>query len=222
MEYYERILKIKSKAHNNIKEAAHLEKTEEVIANTRILEEVKRLENSLDASLKSLEQKFENNILKEVHIENENISGVNSVKKYSAKEKGNLRRENFIRKLENLGINLIKEKGVIYRTQNGNRIGIASASELLRKKEYWFLGLPNKNYDTVVLICESSKGKVFNFILPKYIYEQNENKFSRDSTNEQLKFNISFRNGNFQMIIPQVDPISINDYIDNISALGEL
>jgi hypothetical protein len=221
MDFQNRINQLKEQTLNNIQIAATKAETDTVITFTKLLEEIKELEKNIYISLESLERKISHPDQKDIGLVPTEAYQTNG-KTVSAKEKGRIRRNNFINMLEELGISLSKVKGVKYRTQNGSLIGIASASEDIKRNNYWFLGLPKDEYDTIVLLCESSKSEVYNFILPKAFYKQNENNFSRDSNNEQVKFNISLRDGKFLMTIPYMEPVIINEYIDNFAALRSL
>lgn len=221
MDFQNRINRLKEQTLNNIQMAAAKAETDTVISHTKLLEKIKEFEKNSYLELESLEKKIFHPDQKDIDVLSKETHQLND-KKVSAKEKGRIRRNNFIKKLESLGIVLSRVKGVKYRTQNGSLIGIASASEDVKRNNYWFLGLPKGDYDTIVLLCESSKGEVYNFILPDAFYKQNESNFSRDSNNEQVKFNISLRDRKFLMTIPYMDPVTINGYINNFAALRNL
>ncbi|MCP4112167.1 MAG: hypothetical protein GY749_42675 [Desulfobacteraceae bacterium] len=117
-----------------------------------------------------------------------------------------------IDELKMMGIHLFHEEGTTYKTRNGNSVGIAYASE--RKPNRWFLGLPLKNYSSVVLICEDNTGELSNFILPENFLNSNIGKLSHDE-NEQVKFNILLKGENYQIRIPGEGYCNINNYKNN-------
>jgi len=202
-----RINQIKNERLRKIKEAATNSDTDSIISNSKILEEVERLEKKLNEISNTLDN------LESYTFE---ITNEKNIEEVSAKERGNIRRNEFIEKIKTIGINLIQKRGVIYKINDGRLIGIASASERIPNK--WFLGLPGNNYDHVVLLCENSKKEVLSFILSKDFYKKYENNLSSDS-NGQIKFNIYLRNGKYQINIPQTGNINIDEFIDKYDVL---
>src|SRR5699024_11801683 len=74
-----------------------------------------------------------------INFKNKNLSDEN----VTARQKGKLRREEFISDLEKSGIELNRVKGSLFKTKTGKRVGVAYASE--RQEDRWFLGLPARS-----------------------------------------------------------------------------
>jgi len=59
-------------------------------------------------------------------------------------------------------------KNRLYRTPSGSSVGVAYASENENKRpDKWWLGLPDEQYDVVVLLCEDGDGTILDFVLPR-------------------------------------------------------
>jgi hypothetical protein len=82
----------------------------------------------------------------------------------SRKARGKASRDEYLRRLLAKGINLSRLKGRTFQTSSGKRVGIAYASEVLANK--WWMGLPDEQYDVVILLCETSSGETLDFVLP--------------------------------------------------------
>jgi len=185
------------------------------------VEELEVLEKQLDQSIDSLDS-----LEKLVKQNNMNFSSVQisplptlKDKRISPKKKGDEIRKTFVSRVQNQGIHIAQLKGVQYKVNNKNFIGIAYSSEIRTNR--WFLGLPFKNFDTIVLLCEKRNGQILNFIFSKDFYDKVKNQLSKDD-NDQIKFNISFRNGEYQFMIPQSGYEKINSFIDNFDNLKRI
>lgn len=137
-------------------------------------------------------------------------------RKLSAKERGRRHRENFVRTLANMGVVLQPLKGVIFRSPRGILVGIASASES-KKKDSWFLGLPEGRFEQAVLLCEEHSGNLRHFSLPKEFMSEHGEALSRKDG--QIKFNV-FRRNEFVLHLPRHGCVSIEDFRDNFSGLS--
>jgi hypothetical protein len=82
----------------------------------------------------------------------------------SRKARGKASRDRYVRRLFAKGINLSRLKGRTFRTSSGKQVGVAYASEVLANK--WWMGLPDDQYDVVILLCETSSGETLDFVLP--------------------------------------------------------
>ena len=132
---------------------------------------------------------------------------------------GNIRRENFKRVAKSKGIHLTKISGVVHRTQNNRIVGIASASESNEKPGTWFLGLPDENYFTVVLLCGKKHcPETFSVIPSNQFISRFIDKLSTDSQG-QIKFNIIKTSDNVYMRIPGNDDAEISEFVDNYENL---
>ena len=142
-------------------------------------------------------------------------SSLASYVKDSPRVRGLARRKEFINSIKRAGSTLIHQSGAMYLTDSGGLVGIAYASE--RQPDRWFLGLPDKDYIAVVLICERDDGEMMNFILPGDFFHTHRHNFSL--VKGQIKFNIVHRGNNYMMTIPKAGNIKINQFLNNISSL---
>jgi hypothetical protein len=110
------------------------------------------------------------------------------------KQRGNLRRKVFIDELRNSGIKLTNIEEVLYKTETGGLIGIASATESTKPPGRWFLGLPVQNYDQIVLLCEKRDRTMLSFVFPKDFLQSHIHNISQDARG-QYKFNVVHKSG---------------------------
>lgn len=117
----------------------------------------------------------------------------------SPKAKGKQMRNDFLGRLKSKGIPLHQHKGVIYQKAGSQQlVGIASATE--RQPDKWFLGLPERQYSVVVLLCEDQTGQIYDFILPEKDLANIWSLLSR--SNDQVKLHIERSGENFTLRIP--------------------
>ncbi|MFQ5639401.1 MAG: hypothetical protein ACE5IR_15560 [bacterium] len=221
MDLQKRIIQLKSQVLRKIEDAAKTGNTSSVVSSSKIVEEIESLEqqlnqviNSLDSIEKLVEQNGES-------LDSVQISSLVTLrdKSVSPKKKGEERRTHFVKRAQNLGINILQMKGVRYKVNNRNLIGIAYSSET--RPNRWFLGLPPENFDTIVLVCERKNGQILNFIFSKDFYDKVKNLMSTDD-NGQLKYNIALRNGEYQFMIPLQGYEKINSFLANFDNLRQL
>jgi hypothetical protein len=130
----------------------------------------------------------------------------------SRRERGNELREHLAKRHA-----LIPEKGVIYRTRSGSRVGIVTATED-PKKNTWFLGIPDTQFDSVVLRCQRTDGEVLDFVLPMTPMSGVWSRLSRSGG--QVKFNVKGRDGTYQLQVPGANPLDIGPFLGQYAALG--
>lgn len=121
----------------------------------------------------------------------------------SAKRRGREIREEFTGRRS-----LRPERGVIYRTQSGSRVGIAVATETGPNR--WFLGLPDTQLDWVVLLCHADED-VLDFVLPMTSLSDVWLQLSRSGG--QVKFNVNRRNGGYHLQVPGAGPLDIRPFL---------
>ncbi len=124
---------------------------------------------------------------------------------------GTLARQAIVEALEDRRIKLIRVKGSSYRTEKGGTIGIAYASE--RRPHRWFLGLPDQNYQSAILLCKAENGQMLDFTLPKDFFELHKRRLSKVAG--QLKFNVAVQGGIYKLLVPGVPGVTINRYLNN-------
>lgn len=217
MDFSKETADFKTKMLEKIKDYAIKGNTNGILSASKVIEELEILQKSYS----QLENRY--NEIKNVYLANsqnvrKEFRQTKSTEKdvLSAKAQGELRRKKFLDTVKQKGIYLSQIKGVRYKSQQNNLVGIASASEVT--SGHWFLGLPPDNYDTVVLLCENKNGIVNNIIPSREFITRYLKHLSRDS-NGQIKFNISNRNGKFVISIPGFDSISIDSMINQFQNL---
>jgi len=209
-----RIAKLKEEKLARISNAAKDGLTQVVISESRNVEEIERLQKRL----KEIEIALEN-IDKKTSPESSPILD-SEAGEVSGKKRGRKKRDEFVERIKKLGIECRLVKGQIYKVNNRALMGIAYSSER-RSGNRWFLGLPSENYETIVLLCENRSKELKHLILPRKFIDANQHSFSRDENN-QIKFNVCLKNGEYQLKIPRGDYVSINEYIDSFEDLRYL
>lgn len=218
MDLKSQIAKLKEEKLARIREAASERLTEVVIAESKDVEEIERLEKELkgiEIALDNIEKKRSSRPIDIPDLEKEDIPP-----KKRGKKRGHEKRAGFVEKIKARGIDCRLRKGVTYDINNRAITGIAYSSET--RPNRWWLGLPARDFDAIVLLCEKSSGEIKNFILPKQFIQRCLPNLSRDEENNQVKFNVFFKNGRYQIKIPHGDHVDINDYIDCFENLRRL
>jgi len=217
MELEKRLETLKAKILTKIEEAAKKGDTEEIISNSRIVEEVERLIKRWEEIISVvdvLEKRADS--ATNISIQPEKVIVSKIFDKVSPKKKGKVNRNELISKLKTMGISLSHFEGTTYKTQNEKLVGIAYASERLLNR--WFLGLPSKDYNSVILICENKNGDFLNFVLPEDFLRRYLNKLSHDDYG-QVKFNIFLKGGHYQLRIPGEGYNNIDNFQNNYYSL---
>lgn len=136
----------------------------------------------------------------------------------SAKAKGEVRRQAFLRDAETRGISLTRIRGVRYSSPKLQRVGIASANESPDYRNRWFLGLAPDKYDGFVLLCEDLTGQVHRFIASSEVSRRVLPYLSRDSAG-QLKFHVTRDKGRFYLDVPSSNQESIDGLLERFEDL---
>lgn len=216
------LTELKREILRKVESAARDGEIQNVILNSKLLEAVE----GLLADYRSIESKFED-LRRSFTLQSDTelpLSPPNGMLKnegkndetLSAKAQGKLRREAFIEIARRKGKRLEQVKGVRYNTEQGDLLGVASASE--RSQGRWSLGLPPARYGTFVLLCEDTKGAIHTFIASRDFTQKIMYKLSRDH-NGQIKLNVKKTGSKFYLVIPgnQDEPIAnMKDQFDNI------
>jgi len=216
-----RIKSMKTAALRKIEDAARTGKTSLVVSNSKIIEQIESAERNYDQIVNSLNM-VENALnQKGKVIDISQISSPIDVtgKKLSPKKKAELKRTEFTDHLNNLGLNAMKIKGVRYKVNNKNSIGVAFANEINPNR--WFLGLPPEKFDTIVLLCEMANGQVLSFVFSSEFFHKHKNNFSSDQAG-QIKFNVTKRNSQYYLTIPQIGNENITSFLNNFANLTNL
>jgi hypothetical protein len=208
MDTIDKIYSLKETIKTKIETALKNDNTETLIAYAKDLDLLERLEkqyNEIKTAVTSLDQRVKNNIKPHKNINK------------SYKQIGKEERIIFIKEAQEKGINLFEEKGPLYKDNLGGLIGIPYASE--RKPGRWFLGLPNKKYKNIVLICKNEFSQRTYFIFPHAFCAKYQDNLSTDKKEKQIKFNVLLKNGIYSLIVPESQPITINEYIDKYETI---
>ena len=127
-------------------------------------------------------------------------------------------REEIVREMrEGYGVILRPISKTLYETESGKIVGMAFATE--RTPGRWFLGLPERDYFAMILVCEKESGEQKRFVLPEPFCEKYADRLS--TSGKQYKFNISERSGRFEFMVPGGGIEGITRYIDSFDALTE-
>lgn len=126
--------------------------------------------------------------------------------KQKGREKGERIRKDFVsHTLPSRGIFLNHIKGRIYKNSKGDTVAITFSSE--QKPNRWFLGLPDRNYDFFIFLCEKDS-KIIPFIIPRTFYK--DINFSRHK--RELRFHITFSDDDFKLDSPGRGKLSITKF----------
>lgn len=232
MELKIRVEEFKNELLKKIEESAKKGDIASVISNTKMVEETEKLlknMNEIEKYFENLKQTSENKKiianLDEKDISTINYENIPPLKSniYSnsshgiltSRERGEIRKREFLNYAKNIGINLNRKSGALYNTNSGGLVGIAYASERMNNR--WFLGLPVEDYHAIVLLCEKKGGEILRFVLPKDIFRSYKDKFS--TAGGQIKFNVILRYDEFRMTIPRTGRIILNKYLDEFKNL---
>lgn len=204
------------KALTNIEEAAKSRDSQRVKKYSRLLEEVENLKSRLGSVKSSTVRLTEIFDVESTEIDHQDTeTDVKLDGEVSKREKGNQKRTDFLRRLEMMGIHLVNIGSRKHTTATGGLVGMAYASE--RHAHRWWLGLPMKDYEAIVLLCEDRNERVLSFILPKELYADHIKHLSL--VNGQRKFNIVKDNSEFYLLIPKREKIEITPYLDAFDSL---
>jgi hypothetical protein len=124
-------------------------------------------------------------------------------------------RSGFLERAAKVGLVFRHQRGAIYSTPSGRRVGIAVATE--RKPNRWFLGLGEDDFDAAVLLCAPDAGNVIDICLPQRFVAQHKRYFSRSGG--QIKFNVARRGGHTVVKIPTQAAEQVDQFIEAVIGL---
>jgi hypothetical protein len=181
-----RIQHLKKIALEKVEGAAKTSDTQNVILNSRMVEEIERLSNiladinvkvdSLEKKIKTPDSVTDNSVSQnsdQLISRLDSLVRSSSISKYikdSPRVRGETKRREFVDSVKKAGINLIHQRGALYATEHNGLVGIAYASE--RQPDRWFLGLPDNDYAALALICETDDHDLLNFVLPRDFFDK--------------------------------------------------
>lgn len=220
MDIIDKMLSLKEILKTKIEHALKNSNTETIVAFAKDLDLIGRLEKQyreIETAVISLEKKIKLNIDTPQNANKSSIQIGKTVRQIGILT-GKEKRIIFIQEAKKKGIFLSEEKGPLYRDKSGGLVGIAYASE--RTPNRWFLGLPNKKYQNIVLICKNEFSERTYFIFPYAFCAKNQDKLGTDKKEKQIKFNVLMKNGIYALKIPDSEPITINEYIDKLDNIS--
>jgi len=133
-------------------------------------------------------------------------------RKAGGRERGRENREKWVIDAQrNLGVRLRPLGEVTYQTASGRTVGIPYASEAPQRTYPWWLGLPDEQPYYVVLLCETTEGKVFDFVLDHHCVSQIWGSLSRDD-NHHVKFHVRRSGPNWELKLKDAPIIPLNEF----------
>lgn len=117
-----------------------------------------------------------------------------------------------------LGNSVSQLKGALFQNGRGEILGIAYAKESEDRKGRWFLGLPEKRFQTAILLCDPIKGTLNAACLPLPLVTtlRHDDKISK--SHGQEKFMVIKREENWFLAV-RGQEIPINQNINNIASV---
>lgn len=209
MNISDKILSLKETTKAKIAHALKNNRTEIVVAAAKELDLLDRLERQykeIETAITSFDKQ-----------RNFNADEPQNINK-SPKRIGKDERKIFIQEAFKRKKILSEEKGPLCRDKSDGLVGIAYASE--RNRNRWFLGLPKKEYSSIVFICKNNLLKIIYFILPCTFCERYQNDFDIDEKEIQYKFNIALKKDGRYILTMSSKTLAINDYIDRFDNIG--
>lgn len=133
-------------------------------------------------------------------------------RKTGSRERGREIRKNWVGKaLRDYGVQLRSLGEVTYQTAFGKMVGIPYASEAPERTYPWWLGLPDKQPCYAVLLCETTDGRVFDFVLDHRCIAQIWGSLSRDA-NHHVKFHVRRSGPNWELKLKDGPVVQLNEY----------
>lgn len=133
------------------------------------------------------------------------------------KREGKAERGLFLQRVQRQGSALYPEGGRIYVAPGGKRVGIGFATED-RRGNLWWLGVPDESLDIAVLLCKSSAGERYSFVLPSEFLSKIRPFLSTNRSD--LIFHVRQDGPNFELTdAPQSGLKAINQFRDRYDLL---
>jgi hypothetical protein len=133
-------------------------------------------------------------------------------RKAGSRERGREIRDNWVgRALRDYGVRLRRLGEVTYQTASGKMVAIPYASEAPERTYPWWLGLPDKQPYYAVLLCQTTDGRVFDFVLDNRCIAQIWGSLSRDA-NHHVKFHVRMSGPNWELKLKDGPVVQLNEY----------
>jgi len=219
MEQIARLKELRERARQRLSEEIERGQMDEVI---RLAQAAKNLEaamTNLEVSANRLAAELDPECQETARngvatVQSESLGG----EQLSSKAWGNRTRREWVRivNTQDKGVRLRQIKGVKYETQSAKRVGIACAREREQSPLKWFLGLPDEQFDFVVLLCQPQSGPLLDFVLPADFVTRVWPLLSRNAG--QKKFHVA-QSGATYHLEPSLGFGPINQYLSGISVM---
>lgn len=217
VDYLGRIKRIKIEALQHIENAAKEGNIQVITYQTQVVKEAERLAETLkqiNREISSLEKKAN----ADSDLKNTQKPSKVVAKGLSNKERASNQRDEFVDKLRSSGIKLSQLEKTIYKTSKGKVVGIAFASEQVEKPGHWFLGLQDRDYDFMVLLCGQEDQDTPALVLPRSFFKTYQPNISKSGG--QLKINVLTDNHQYYIRIPKTGGVNISKYLNDIDLLA--
>ncbi len=136
----------------------------------------------------------------------------NKSRKTGGRQRGREKRDNWVDEAKRkYGVDLRRLGEVTYETASGKRVGMPYASEAPQRTYPWWLGLPDEQPYYVVLLCETTDGELFGFVLDHRCVSQIWGSLSRDS-NHHVKFHVRRSGPNWELKLKDGPVIQLNEF----------
>jgi hypothetical protein len=137
-------------------------------------------------------------------------------------QRGQNARKAYVNELSERGILLSRaSRRVEFKTRSGKIVGMPWAEEKLSKPKRWFLGLPDQHFDFVILLCQSSDGKLMDFVFPSDFVSEIWDSLplqSQDGIN-QRKFDVKIRKDEYELKVNGRAGYRIQRFLENVAVL---
>jgi hypothetical protein len=134
---------------------------------------------------------------------------------------GQRARNAYVGELSERGIRLWRRatRRVEFQIGSGKIVGMPYAEEKLSRPNRWFLGLPDRHFDLVILLCESSDGKLLDFVLPSEFVSEIWDTLPLQYSNTQRKFEVRMRETEYELRVNGRAAHRIRCFLENVAVL---
>ena len=134
----------------------------------------------------------------------------------SARAAGEQARNAWVAALRTQGIHLHGQRRR-FQTVRGQSVAVSFATE--RSENRWFLGLPDKLAEIVVLLCKSDVGDLYDIVMPMSDLREVWRVLSRSQSQNEVKLNVKRAADEFFLQVPGHEPFDVTRYVGNYEAL---
>jgi len=211
----ERLIELRERAREKMEAAMKAGQMDEVIKYARIIKEAddaaqvgKLAVDRISAQLMPNQERPNHEV--DSYLERP----ITSPDQLSRKARGKAARDRYLRELNAKGVHLTRLKGRTFQTSSGRRVGVAYASEIHANK--WWMGLPDEQYEVVVLLCETNSGEALDFVLPPEFVSRVWAHLTK--SNKQREWHVARSGPNYELE-PSKNMGQINTYLSNLDPL---